>query len=113
MEMSPLHSPLMLRGRTTLVQRDKVKEDTDSKKEERKDDSIVTVLATMLENVLIRRIHHGMMTATTTTTISRAMAIKGITSSTTKEKEMLLLHDMEMVDMPKGRETLGMKKLML
>ena len=110
MGIIPLHSPLMLRGRTMLVQRDKVKEVRDSKKE---DAPIVTGLAIMLESVIIRRIHHGMMTTTITTTISRATTIKGITGSTTKERGMLSLHDMEMVDFPKGRETPGMRKLML
>ena len=66
----------------------------------------------MLESVLIRRILHGMMT-TTITTISKAMAIKGTTASTTMERGMLPLLDMEMVDLTKGRETPSMRKLML
>ena len=61
MGMIPLHSPPMLKGRTMLVQRNKVKEDRDSKKEEREDASIVTGLVTMLESVLIRRIHLGIV----------------------------------------------------
>ena len=109
-----LHSPLMLKGRTMLAQRNKVKEDRDSKKEASKYASIVTGLATMLESVLIKRILHEMMTTTTTTApISKPMSIKGITGSTTKERGMLPLLDMEMVNLPKGRETTGMRKLML
>ena len=52
-----------------------------------------------------------MMTTITTTT--KAMEIKGTTSSTTKERAMLPLLEMEMVVLPRSRETLGMKKLML
>ena len=109
--MIPLHSPLMLKGRTMLVQKNKVKEEKDSKKEEREDVSTATGLATMLESVLIKGIHHEMMI--TTTTISREMEIKEITGSTTKEREMLHLHDMEMVNLLKDRETPGMMNLML
>lgn len=97
MEMNPLHSPHMLRERTMLVQRDKVKDlSRDSKKEEREDATIVTGLATMLESVLIRMILHGM---TTITTISKEMEIKGTKGSTTKERGMLPLLNMVMVDL--------------
>ena len=51
-------------------------------------------------------------TTTTTTTISRAMEIKEIIGSTTMEREMLQLHDMEMDDLLGSQETLGMRKLM-
>ena len=105
MEMNLLLSPLMQIERTMLVQRNEVKNSSrDSKKEENEGATIATGLATMLESVLTRRILHGMMTTTTTTitTISKAMEIKGTTCSTTKEREMLLLLDMVMVDLPKG-----------
>ena len=85
----------------------------DSKKEENEGATIATGLATMLESVLTRRILHGKTTTTTITTISKAMAIKGTTGSTVKERGMLPLLDMIMVDLPKGRETPGMRKLML
>ena len=88
-----------------LFQGNKVKEDRGSEKEEWEDASIVIGLATMLESVLIKWIHHGMMITTTTTTISRATTIKGITGSTIKEREMLSLHDMEMVDLLRSQET--------
>eukprot|EP00253_Pinus_taeda_P033904 PITA_33904 len=52
---------------------------------------------------LTRRILQGMMT-TTTTTITKAMEIKGRTSSTIKERGMLPQLDMEMVDLPKDKE---------
>ena len=68
----------------------------------------------MLESVLTRRILHGMTTTTTTiATISKTMEIIGVTGSTIKKTEMLSLLDMVMVDLPKGREIPGMKKLML
>lgn len=57
-------------------------------------------------------IHLGMMKKTTAT-ISKATTIKGMAGSTTKEKGMLLLLNMEMVDLPKGQETPGMMNLML
>jgi len=38
---------------------------------------------------------------TTTITISKAMAIKGTPSSTTKERGMFPLLEMELVDLPK------------
>lgn len=41
------------------------------------------------------------------------MAIKGTTSSTIKEKAVLPLLDMEMVDLPKDQEIPGMRKIML
>lgn len=63
------------------------------------------MFATMLEIVLLRRILQGM---TTTTTMSKAMAIKGTTGSKIKERGMLPMLDMEMVDLPKGREISGM-----
>jgi hypothetical protein len=114
MEMCPLQSPLMLRGRIMLVQRNKVKASSrDSKKEEGEDASIVTGLATMLESVLIRRILLRMMTTITTVTISKAMLIDGTTSSKIKERGMLLLFDMKMVNLPKGRETPSMRNVML
>ena len=113
METILLPSSLMLRGRTMLVHDDKVKGTSrDSKKEEKEDASIATGLTTMLESVFTRRILQGMMT-TTTITIMKAMAIKRTRSSTTKERGILPLLDMEMVILPKGRETLGMRKLML
>lgn len=106
-------SPLMLKGRTTLVQEDKVKGlSRDSKKEEKEDASITIGLTTMLESVLTKRILQG-MTTTTTTPTSKAMAIKGTTSSTTKERGMLLLLDMEMVVLPKGQETASQLKFPL
>ena len=49
----------------------------------------------------------------TTTTISKVITIKGTTGSTTKERGMLLLLEMEMVDLPKGQEMPGMVKVML
>ena len=64
----------------------------------------------MLESVLTRWILRAMMTIITT---SKAMAIKGTTGSTTKERGMLSLLEMEMVVLPRSRETLGMNKLML
>jgi len=94
------------------VQRINVKEDRDSKMEERVDASFVTCLATILGSVLIKWIHLEMMT-TTTATISEATTIKGMVGSTTKEKGMLPLLNMEMVDLPKDQETLGMMNLML
>ena len=94
-----LHSPLMLKERTMLVQGNKVKEDRDLKKEERVVVSILTGLATMLESVPIKGIHHEMMI--TTKTISREMEIKGTIGLTTKERERLLLHEMEMVNLPR------------
>ena len=100
-----------LKGRTMLVQRKKVKEGRDSKKEEREDASIATGLATMLESVLIKGIHHEMMI--TTTTISREMEIKEITGSTIKEREILQLHDMEIVDLLRSQETPSMISLMV
>lgn len=108
-------SSLMLNGRTMLVQEDKVKDlSQDSKKEEKEDASIATSLATMIESVFTRRILQGMMiTTTTTTTTTKAMATKGTTSSTMKERGMLLLLDMEMVVLPKYQETPSMRKLML
>ena len=65
----------------------------------------------MLENVPIKGILHEMMI--TITTISREMAIKGIRGSITKEIEILPLHDMEMVNLQRDRETLGMMSLIL
>ena len=113
MEMNLLFSPLMLRGITMLVQEDKVKDSSrDSKKEENEDASIITGLATSLESVLTRRILQEMMTTITTTT-SRPMTIEGTTGSITKERGMLLLLEMEVVVLPRNRETLGMMKLML
>jgi len=50
---------------------------------------------------------------TITTTNNKAMEIKGLTSSKIKEKGMLPLLDMEMAELPKDRETLGMRKVML
>lgn len=88
------------------VKRSNVKEDRDSKMEERVDASFVTSLTTMLGNVLIKEIHIGMMTTTTAT-------IKGMIGSTTKEKGILLLLNMEMVDLPKDQETPSMMNLML
>ena len=84
----------------------------DTKKEEKEGASIVTSLATSLENVLTRRILQEMMTTITTTT-SRAMAIEGTTNSITKGREMLLLLEMEVVVLPRSRETPGMMKLIL
>ena len=113
MEIILLLSPLMLRGRTMSVQGNKVKDlSRDTKNEEKEDATIATSLATMLESVLTRRILQGMMT-TTTATIIEAMPIKGTTSSTIKERGMLSLLDMEMVDLPKDQEILGMRKVML
>lgn len=80
-----------------LVQENRVK---DSKKEEKEGATIVTSSATMVEIVLTRRILQGM--TTTKTTISKAMKIKGTIGSTIKERGMLLLLDMEMVNLPKG-----------
>ena len=80
--------------------------------EGREDASFVTSLATILGSVVIEGIHLKMMT-TTTTTISGATTIKGMTNSTTKEKGMLPLLNMEMVDLPKDQENLGMMNLML
>ena len=68
--------------------------------EEREDVSIVKGLATILESVLIKGIHLRMMT-TTTATISGATTIKGMAGSTTKEKGMLSLLNLEMIDLPK------------
>ena len=94
------------------VQEDKVKGlSYDSKKEEKEDASIVIGLATLLESVLTRRILQEMMTTITTT--SRAMAIEGTTGSITKERGILLLLEMEVVVLPRSRETPGMMKLML
>ena len=107
-----LHSPLMLKERTMQVQRSNVKEDRDSKMEGREDASFVTGLTSMLGSVLIEGIHLGMMT-TTTTTISGATTIKGMAGSTIKEKGMLPLLNMEIVDRPKDQETPGMMNLML
>ena len=103
-----LHSPLMLKIRTMQVQRSNVKEGWDSKMEERVDASFVTGLAIMLGS----GIHLGMM-MTIIATISRATTIKAMVDSTTKEKGMLPLLNMEMVDLPKDQETLGMMNLML
>ena len=67
----------MLRGRTMLVQRNKVKDSSrDSKKEEREDASIVTGLATMLESVLIIRIHLRMMKTIKTATIPKEQQVQ-------------------------------------
>ena len=105
-----LPSPLMLKGRTMLVQGNKVKDlSRDSKKEEKEDVIIATGLATVLESVLTRRILQGMMLTTTT----KAMAIKGTTSSTTKEIGMLTLLDTKMVVLPKDQEIPSMRKVML
>ena len=111
MEMILLFSPLMLRGRTTLVQGNKVKDFSwDSKKEENESATIATDLATMLESVLTRRIIQGMMT-TTTTTITKKMAIKG--TKAIKKRGMHPLLDMEMVVLPKDEEIPSMRKVML
>ena len=106
-----MHSSLMLKRRTTKVQRSNVKEDQVSRMEGMEDASFATSLATMLGSVLIEGIHLMMMT-TTTTTISGATTIKGMADSIIKEKEMLLLLNMEMVDLPKDQETPGMMNLM-
>ena len=91
----------MQRGRMMLVQDDRVKDlRRDSKKEEKEGVIIATGLATILESVLTRRINQDMMT--TTTTISKMMTIKATIGSTTKERGMFLLLEMEMVDLPKG-----------
>jgi len=101
METTLLPSLLMLRGRTMLIQEDKVKGSSwDSKKEEKEDSSIATGLDIFLESVLTRRILQEMMTTITTTT--RAMGIKGATGSTTKERGMLPLLEMEMVILPRS-----------
>ena len=94
------------------VQRSNVIEGRVSKMEGREDASFATSLATMLGSVLIEGIHLMMMT-TTATTISGATTIKGMADSTTKEKGMLLLLNMEMVDLPKDQKTPGMMNLML
>ena len=112
METILLPSPLILREGTILVQGIKDKGSSrDSKKEEKEDALILTGLATSLESVRTRNILQEMMTTITTT--SREMAIKGTTGSTTKERGMLPLLEMEMVVLPRSRETPGMKKLML
>jgi len=69
-------------------------------------------LAISLESVLTIRILQEMMT-TITTTNSRVMAIKGTIGSITRERGMLLLLKMEVVSLPRSRETASMKKLML
>jgi len=113
MEMNLLPSQLMQRGRIMLVQGNRVKDlRRDSKKEEKEDATIATCSTTMTVCVLTRRILQGMMT-TTTTTISKAMGIKGTTGSTTKEREMLPLLEMEMVDLLGGQEMPGMMRVML
>lgn len=53
----------------------------------------------MLESTLTRIILQGMMT---TTIIKKEIEIKGTIGSTIKEKGMLSLLEMEMVDLPKG-----------
>lgn len=80
--------------------------------EERVDASFVTGLDTMLGSVLIEWIHLGMVT-TTTATILGATSIKGMASSTTKEKGMLPLLNLEMADLPKYQENIGMINLIL
>ena len=113
METILLPSPLILEEGIMLVQGIKDKGSSrDSKMEERVDASIVTCLATMLGSVLIEGIHLGMMT-TNTATILEATEIKGMAGSTTKEKGMLPLLNMEMVDLPKDQETPSMMNLML
>ena len=93
--------PLILRGIKMLAQKDKVKGSSrDSNKEEKEDTSIVAGLDILLESVLTKRILQEMMTTITTTT--RAMAIKGTTGSTTKERGMLPLLKMEMVVLPRS-----------
>lgn len=85
-----------------LVQENRVK---DSKEEEKGGATIATGLAIMIESVLTRMILQGMMTTTTTIT-TKKVAIKGTTCSTIKEKGMLMLLEMEMVDLPNGQEFL-------
>jgi len=112
MEMILLLSPLMLRGRTMLVQGNKVKDlNRDSRKEEKEDATIATSLATKLESVLRRRILQGMMTTKTTTT-TKGMAVKG-TSSTIKERGVLPLLDVGMVDLAKDQGIPGIRKVLL
>jgi len=85
-----------------------------SKMEGREDASFVTGLVTMLGSVLIEGIHLMMMTTTTTTTtILGATIIKGMENSTTKEKGILPLLNIEMFDLSKYQETPGMMNLML
>ena len=67
-------------------------------KERKASVTLVTSQVTMLENALSRRILPMMMTTTTT----RGIAIKGTTGATTKERGILPLLDMVMVDLPKG-----------
>ena len=112
--MNLLHSLLMLKRRTMQVQRNNVKEDRVSNMEGREEASFVTGLDIMIGSVLIEGIHfRTMTTTTTTTTILGATPIKGIADSTTKEKGMLSLLNMEMVDLPKDQETPSMMNLML
>jgi len=94
-----------------LVQGIKDKGSSHDSKEGKEGALIATSLASSLESALTRRILQEMMTTITTT--SRVMEIKGTTGSTTKERGMLLLLEMEMVVLPRSRETPDMKKLML
>ena len=101
-------------GPTTFSTHAKEKNNASSNKQcrGRENDSFATSLATMLGSVLIEGIHLGIV-ITTITTISGATTIKGMEGSTTKEKGMLPLLNMEMVDLPKDQETPGMMNLML
>ena len=78
----------------------------------REDASSATSLATMLGSVLIEGIHLMMMT-TTATTISGATTIKGMVGSTTKEKGILPLLNMEMVALSKDQEIPSLMNLKL
>lgn len=109
MEMILHPSLLMLKQRTILVQEEKVKGSSqDSKKEERGDASIAIGLATLVESVLTIRILQEMIAIITTT-----KEIERKTGSTTNERGMLPLLNMEMAVLLRSQETLGMKNLML
>ena len=97
-------SPLVLRRRTMVVRGTMEEQEP---KEGKEDVSHVTRPTTMLENALIKRILLGMMTTTTT----EGMTIKGTTGS--KERGRLPLVIMEMGNLSKGQEIVGMRNLML
>ena len=93
------------------VQRNKVKEDRDSKMEGREDALFAISLATMKGSFLIEGIHLEMMTIITTSGEASTTMIKGMAGPMAKEKGMRDIK--EMVDPQRNQGTLGMKNKML